>query len=199
MPQHSVVLESPWKRIKLGPPSVKFNEDVARCRAHPRTRQYLPFLPEVVTAEDIQHRMETRAEDPKIMDFYIFLTEDNSTEKFAGNTGYFNIDHTHASCEVGIVVSPDIHGKSIATETFYVLLQYIFEEQGFHRATFETGADNVPMQRWFENVAGIRKEGERKECWKADGRYFDVMSYAVLDWEWKGRVKSSLAKRLNAI
>lgn len=196
MVHHTMTLESPWKRIRLSPPSSEINDEVAKCRAHPRTREFLPYLPEIVTAADIQQRIETRAQDPKVMDFYIFLIEDGQP-KFAGTTGYFNINHVHSSCEVGIIVSQEVHGKSIATEVLYVVLQYIFEEQGFHRATFETGADNIPMKRWFERVAGIRLEGERKECWKANGEYLDVRSYAVLDWEWKNNVKGALETRLN--
>ncbi|KAF8967873.1 acyl-CoA N-acyltransferase [Flammula alnicola] len=200
MPQHSLTLESPWKRIRLVPPSSSEDKESALCRTHPTTRRFLRILPEHMSEEDARIRRETRAEDKRILDFIVHFLQDDGSEKFAGFSGYFNIDEHHASCETGIIVAPDFHGKHIATEVFYVLLRYIFEEQKMHRTTFETGADNVPMQRWLEQVAGARLEAERKEAWKqVDGTFADVKGYAILDWEWRDHVKPRLERRLGGI
>jgi len=86
-----------------------------------------------------------------------------------------------------------------ATEILYTLLKYVFEERKFHRTTFETGVDNVNMGRWLQNVAGARLEAERKECWKeGDGKYTDVHSYAILEWEWADKIKARLEERIRA-
>jgi hypothetical protein len=56
------------------------------------------------------------------------------------------------------------------------------------------------MQSWLENVAGIRLEAKREECWQQlDGTFTDVKGYAILDWEWKDNVKSRLERRLKYV
>jgi len=200
MPQHNISLESPWSRIKLVPPAVTDDEACAVCRTHPITRRYLQFLPEHMTAEEAGIRRATRAEDSHILDFNIHYLKHDETTQFAGVTGFFNLDEGNLSCEVGLLVAPDLHGKGLATEALYLVLQYIFEERKLHRATFETGADNVGMRGWLEKVAGARLESDRKECWKKpDGTFTDVKGYAILESEWKGRVKNRLINRMGGL
>ncbi|KAF9481508.1 acyl-CoA N-acyltransferase [Pholiota conissans] len=197
MPQHSTVLQSPNKRVRLVPPSADDDEAAASCRTHPITRRFLRFLPVHMSIEEARTRRETRAEDERIVDFNIHYVHDDGTVQFGGFSGCFNIDEQNNSCESGIIVSPDLHGKSVATEAFYILLRHIFEERKIHRTTFETGADNVPMQRWLENVAGARLESDRKEAWRnLDGSYADVKGYAIVESEWRDHVKTRLEIRL---
>ncbi|KDR75775.1 hypothetical protein GALMADRAFT_248462 [Galerina marginata CBS 339.88] len=200
MPQHTTTLESPWKRIKLVPPSPSDDEAVAYCRTHPITRRFLRFLPEQMTVEEVRARRETRAEDKRMLDLHIHLCSEDGTTRFAGMSGYFNIDEFHSSCEAGIIISPDLQGINLATEVFYVLLRYIFEEKKFHRVVFETSADNTGMQGWLEKVACARLEAQRKECWKLlDGTFADVKGYAILDREWKDNIKMRLEVRMKGI
>ncbi|KAF8897053.1 acyl-CoA N-acyltransferase [Gymnopilus junonius] len=199
MPQHEIVLESPWKRIRLVSPLPSDDEAVALCRTHPVTRRFLRFLPEHMTADEVRIRREARAKNERIIDLYIHYVEKEGTKRFAGMSGYFNIDDDHASCEAGIIVMPDFHGQQFATEVLHVLLQYAFEEKKFHRVTFETGANNEGMRGWLEKVAGARLEADRKEAWKLpDGTFADVKGYAILDWEWRDHVKGRLESRLNS-
>lgn len=199
MPQHQTVLISPSGKLKLIPPSSEEDEAISILRSHPITRKYLRIFPVHISVQEVAARRESRAEDPRIMDFYIHIIDQDGTGTFAGMTTIFNIDTMNKSCEAGILVPHDMYGKGIATETFYTLLQYAFEDLKLRRVTFETGADNIPMQRWFEEVAGARLEAERKECWVEieEGKYTDVKGYAILDWEWRGRIRSRLEERLN--
>lgn len=197
MPQHSIVLDSPTKRIKLVPPSSSDDAASAVCRVHPTTRKFLRFLPENMSTDEARIRREGRAEDKQIVDFNVHYTQNDGNVIFGGFCGFFNIDENYNSCEGGIIVAPELHGTGVATEAFYVLLRYIFEDRKIHRTSFETGADNLPMQRWLETVAGARLESERKDAWRAlDGSYSDVKGYAILETEWHGHIKAQLKKRL---
>ena len=65
-------------------------------------------------------------------------------------------------------------------------------ERKFHRVTFETGADNLPMRGWLEKVAGARKESTKVGAWKdpsENGGYSDVTGYAILEDEWREGVE----------
>ncbi|TFK42310.1 acyl-CoA N-acyltransferase [Crucibulum laeve] len=196
MPSHTISLLSPSGRVKLIPPTKNDDEAVSIIRSHPVTRFYLRFFPEIFTVEDARERRETRAEDSKLIDFHIHAIMDDERFHFSGTTGIFNIDLANETCEAGILVSPDTHGKGIATEALYTLLQYVFEERNFHRVTFETASDNIGMRKWLEDTAGARLEAVRKEAWKeSEGKYCDVNGYSILNWEWNSHVKLALEKK----
>ncbi|KAF9012433.1 acyl-CoA N-acyltransferase [Cyathus striatus] len=199
MPHHTITLTSPTGRLKLAPPSSADDDAVSVLRTLPRIRQYLRFLPETMTAYEAGVRRESRSNDARIMDFHIHLLDDNGSYSLAGMSGLFNIDRANESCETGILVHPNTHGKGIATEALYTLLEYIFEKEKFHRVTFETGADNAPMLQWLDLVAKAKLEAKRRDCWKnMDGSYSNVMGYSILAHEWNGYVKLNLETRLRS-
>jgi len=170
-------------RLQLKTPLAEEDELVAMLRTHPISRQHLPFFPAEVTTQEISNRRTERREDPRIVDFHIHVLAENGWI-FAGVAGIFNIDTSHESCEMGIMVDPAQQGKGIATDALHTLLEWAFEKRQFHRITFETSVGNIPMRRWLEKT-GVRLEGIRKEGWKVGaGNYMDVASYAILDWEW---------------
>ncbi|KAF9529437.1 acyl-CoA N-acyltransferase [Crepidotus variabilis] len=197
MPRHSITLESPWNRIRLVPPSAEDDEAFAGCRTHPISRRYLRFLPTTMTTEEARLFREKRAEESDRVDFYIQYTKEDGTTSFGGNGGYFHIDSANLACESGIIVHPDLHGKNIATELFYVLLRHIFEDKKLHRVMFITASDNVGMLGWLEKVAGATLEGEMREAWKGlDGKFASAKAYSILEGEWWDGVKR-LEDRMN--
>lgn len=198
MPQHSVTLFSPKSRVKLVPPNAADDEAVSIIRSHPETLRYLRFFPTNVSAKDARIRREARAEDPRIIDFHIHTINDDGSYSFGGMTGIFNVDETQESCEVGILVSPNRHRGGYGTHALYTILKWVFEDRKMHRATFETGEDNLPMRSWLENVLEATLEANRRECWKeAGGKYSNVYGYSILEWEWTGRIKAKLEKLLS--
>lgn len=199
MSHSDVELVSPFGRIRLAPPTPQEDVAVSILRSDPISRKYLRFMPEQISVAEVAARRESRAKDPRILDLYAYMVNEDGSSRFVGLSGVFNIDEVNGSCEAGILVSPELHGKGTATEILYTLLKYVFEERKFHRTTFETGVDNVNMGGWLQNVAGVRLEAERKECWKeGDGKYTDVHSYAILEWEWADRIKARLEERIRA-
>ncbi|KAF9451963.1 acyl-CoA N-acyltransferase [Macrolepiota fuliginosa MF-IS2] len=200
MPQHEIIIESFSGHVRLIPPDPALDEMVALYRSHPETLKYLRVLPGKITTEEVRARRERRAEDSTNVDFYAFTVRpDGSLDEFIGITGILKIDRDQNSCEVGILVAPEKHEAGNGTEILYCVMKWLFEEQKIHRATYETAADNIPMQKWLEKT-GIRLEAERKEAWRGftSGEYEDVKGYAVLEWEWRERVKANLEARIRA-
>ncbi|KAK1224594.1 hypothetical protein PQX77_012489 [Marasmius sp. AFHP31] len=198
MAPHSLLLKSPTGRLQLAPPSEANDTDNARVRCHPVTRKYLRYLPEHVATEDARKLREDRLADQSLLEFHVYRLDKDGREQFVGGTMIFNINEEHNSCELGIILSPEAHGGGLATDAFYTMLSYVFGERKFHRATFETGADNLPMRGWLEKVAGARLESTRKDAWKdpVNGGYSDVTGYAILEDEWRERVRGKLEKKL---
>ncbi len=198
MPQHDITVESCSGRVRLTPPDPELDEIVALHRTHPETLKHLRVLVDKMTAKEVRLRREKRRDDLTIFDFYAFtVNEDGSRGELVGTTGVFRIEENNNTCGIGILVAPGKHKEGYGTEILYCVMKWIFEEKKLHRGTFETAVDNVPMQRWFEKT-GIRFEGLRKEAWRGlkSGEYEDARSYAVLEWEWRDRVKANLEDRI---
>jgi len=188
-----ITLISPTKRLRLVPPSSDDDEAVATIRSHPTTLRFLPFLPKNFSIEDARIRRETRGNDPRIVDFHIHAVGDDGSWRFIGNITIFDIDETNNSCESGIFISPHLHRGGVATEAFYTILKYAFEDRKMHRVTFLTGSDNTPMRGLLENRLKASLEGVRRECWKdSEGKYSNACDYSILLQEWTGYIKEEI-------
>ncbi|KAJ2916791.1 hypothetical protein MD484_g3668, partial [Candolleomyces efflorescens] len=193
----TLTLYSPSRRVKLVPPTEPTDEAVAILRTDPITLRYLKFLPQTMTTEENRVRRETRAKDPQILDLLAYVRGEDGSYELGGTTGVFHMDNLQKCCEAGILVAPKFQGQGVTAEIFYTLFTYIFEEKGFHRIGMETAMENMPMRGWLEKVADIRQEGVKKEWWTdMAGGWTDVGSYAILDWEWRDKVKERLEKRI---
>jgi len=195
----TLILQSPFGRLSLvSPPPEGDEEDTIALRTHPKVLEHLKILPERLTMAEVTSRAKQRLEDPLILDFSVYLNRGGDAKReLIGVTGYFNLNTVNRSCEVGILVRPDLHGKQYATEVLYVLLHYIFDTGKLHRATFETAWSNSAMRGWLERTAGARLESQRRDAWCInDGTFVDVAGYAMLEDEWHNEVEPRLRKRL---
>ncbi|KAJ2925121.1 hypothetical protein H1R20_g11959, partial [Candolleomyces eurysporus] len=195
----TLTLYSPSRRVKLVTPSQADDEAVAILRTHPVTLRFLKFLPETMTAEEVRERRENRAKDSRILDLIVYVRGEDGSYEVGGSTGVFSMDDLQKSCEAGILVAPKFQGQGVSTEVFYTLFAYTFEERGFHRISMETSMENLPMRGWLEKTANIRQEGIKKEWWTDNaGGWTDVGSYAILDREWRDKVKERLEKKMTS-
>ncbi|KAF9024862.1 acyl-CoA N-acyltransferase [Hymenopellis radicata] len=131
-------------------------------------------------------------------DYHVHIVEEG-IRKFVGMIGFRNLDEDNGSVEMGILLSPEFHGKGFGTETLYVLLCYLFEERRLHRVSFQTSVDNAQMRGWFDDVAGVTLEGISRELWRSvedRNSYVDVAIYCILEQEWRDAVKKRLNQRL---
>ncbi|TFK26483.1 acyl-CoA N-acyltransferase [Coprinopsis marcescibilis] len=192
-----VALYTPDKRIRFTLPSPAEDEAIAKLRTDPINRRFLRFLPESVSAAQVAHFRETRSKDPRNLDFVISYLDDEGNYQFSGVCNVFLIDETHLWGDAGIWISSDRQGQGLTTPIMYLLLEHVIEQRGLHRISFQTGIDNAPMRGWLEKAAGIRNEGQFKNCWKEPaGGWLDVMSYGVTADEWVDRVKPTLQKKM---
>jgi len=192
MSQHTIEL-SASSRMRLIPSRVEDDEAVAQLRSHPETRRYLRFLPKTITVDEVRRRRESRAEDPRVIDFHILVKGNNGLFVFGGQAGIYNIDETNRSCDAGVIVSPLLHRKGIATEALYNVLEHAFEDRRIHRVGFETGSDNLPMHYILQKVLEAKLEGEKRESWKDENDgYSDVHIFSLLRREWSGGIKEKL-------
>nr|WP_275477366.1 GNAT family protein [Streptomyces roseifaciens] len=76
----------------------------------------------------------------------------------------------------------DYWGRGYATDTMRVICRYGFDEMRLHRIALTVVADNVPARRVYEKV-GFVEEGRRRECFRRDGKWHDMIVMGLLEGE----------------
>ncbi|WP_267639583.1 GNAT family N-acetyltransferase [Haloarchaeobius amylolyticus] len=89
-------------------------------------------------------------------------------------------------CTFSYFVLPDATGDGYATAAVELGLEYAFDSLGLHRVQAKTIALNEGSQRVLEK-AGFTHEGTARRQAYVDGSYHDLLSWGLLDEEWRER------------
>ena len=79
-----------------------------------------------------------------------------------GECGFYRLDPQNRNGEFGIILHHAAWGGPAATECHLLCLRHGFEDMQLHRIEFNTAANNVRMQRFFERC-GITREARRRD------------------------------------
>lgn len=113
-----------------------------------------------------------------------FIVEDKESGRGIGWTTIRTWDRKHVSANVGIGLGEKgFWGRGYGTEAVGLLLEIVFEQQGWHRAELYTLADNRRAIRSAEKC-GFRLCGRERESAFYDGTYHDVVEMEQLRSEW---------------
>lgn len=109
--------------------------------------------------------------------------------KLIGNSGFFDIDHTAHSGEIGIMIGDKAFwNKGYGTEAMTLLLRHGFETLNLNRIFLQVYARNPRAIKSYEK-AGFSHEGRQREAVFKRGRYDDVMMMSILRSEWDAQKK----------
>jgi ribosomal-protein-alanine N-acetyltransferase len=86
--------------------------------------------------------------------------------------------------EMGYCLHRDYWGKGYMTEVAAALLEFAFDQKGFHRVYATCDPRNVGSARVMEK-SGMKREGHLRDHVLKDGEWRDSLLYAILDWEWR--------------
>jgi ribosomal-protein-serine acetyltransferase len=104
----------------------------------------------------------------------------------AGNVGYNQIDWSNRSTEIGYWLAAPFQGKGIMTRACRALVEHAFGEFKLNRVEIRCGVENKRSRSIPERL-GFRQEGVLRQAESLRGRFIDLVVYAVLAEEWKGR------------
>jgi len=157
---------------------------VKRNRAY--LREWLPWVDRTHSPEDIQRFIETIA-----VPQYEANNGPNCgvwiAGEFAGGIGCHVIDWANRNCSIGYWVDAAHQGKGVVTECCASLLDYLFDELRLHRVTIECGTANTRSCAIPERL-GFTREGLKRETQWVSGRWLDLVTWSVLDREWRERI-----------
>jgi RimJ/RimL family protein N-acetyltransferase len=109
--------------------------------------------------------------------------------KLIGDCGVFDIELTHHSAELGIMIGDKSEwNKGYGSEAMTLLLRHCFETLNLNRAFLRVYEDNVRAVRSYEK-AGFVLEGRLRQAVYKHGKYEDVLFMSVLRSEWASRMK----------
>jgi len=113
-------------------------------------------------------------------DFGIFVKETNT---LIGTIALYKFNPS-MKCILGYSLDKDHYGRGYATEAVRLILDFAFNEIGFHRVEAGAMPRNIGSTRVLEKV-GFVKEGLARGYLQIKGVWEDHYMYAMLESDWK--------------
>lgn len=130
---------------------------------------------------------------------YPFIIYDKQRAAYAGTTRFYEIDLLNQSLLLGYTwLGRDFQRTGINRHCKYLLLQFAFEQAGFHRVAFRADINNEKSIRAMESI-GCKHEGIlREHMLLANGMRRTSVLLSILANEWQDSVKKQLITLLNS-
>ena len=147
-------------------------------------REWLPWVDVTSSAEDLrQFILKVREQFAAGRGPQCGIWVDGAV---AGSLGCHPIDWPNRNCSIGYWIDQRHQGRGITTRCCESMLEYLFDELELHRVTIQCGVANtrscaIPQRLGFSRE-GLIREGE----WVND-RWLDLVSWGLLDCDWRTR------------
>jgi len=168
----------------------EFTEDdwpeVLAYQSNPRYQRYYPVTEKTPTQAQafVQMFLDQQQEKPR-RKFQLAAVHKPSS-KLIGNCGLRMETIDARLADLGYEFSPEYWGQGYATEAAQAMLHFGFCTLHLHRIWACCIADNSGSARVLEKL-GMQLEGRLRENEYFRGRWWDTLTYAVLEFEWKAQ------------
>lgn len=112
-------------------------------------------------------------------DFGIFLSDNNT---LIGTIALYKFNPS-MKCILGYSLDKNQYGKGYATEAVRLILDFAFNEVGFHRVEAGAMPRNIGSTRVLEKV-GFVKEGLARDYLQINGVWEDHYMFSMLESDW---------------
>ena len=180
-------IETP--RLILRPFQKRDLDDLYAYYALPEVTRYLYCKPHTLqeARDTLTKKMKAvhlRKEGQRL----VLAVEEKTSGKVMGEVGILWKSKDQRTGEIGYVFNPAYQGQGYATESAREMLRLGFETCAFHRVIACCDARNTASARLMERL-GMRREAHLVENEMIKGEWTDELIYAMLEREWKERVK----------
>lgn len=150
-------------------------------RNRDRLRPWMPWEPTTKGPADTRSFIEgALASEHDLEGNGIFLDG-----RMVGGAG-MRVDTMDAKAEVGYWIDGEAEGRGIVTRTCERFLVFAFEELGLHRVELLAATGNV-RSRAVAGRLGMTQEGTGRENGRVAGGFVDLVTYGILEHEWRAR------------
>jgi ribosomal-protein-serine acetyltransferase len=152
---------------------------IERNREH--LRQWLPWVDATQTAADGLAFIRSSLE--------MFAAQQGFTaaiwhrERVAGVIGTHRIDWRNRRAELGYWLAREFQGRGLITDACRLAITHLFDEMDLHRVEIRCAAENAKSNAVPRRL-GFKLEGTHREAELLNGRYRDLLIYAMLQSEW---------------
>jgi ribosomal-protein-serine acetyltransferase len=158
---------------------------VERNRAH--LREWLPWVDGSRSPEDvrafIRHAL-VQTEEGRGPQAAIWIEG-----AIAGSVGCHPIDWANRSCSIGYWLDAGKQGQGVVTRCCAAMLDYLFGERALHRVEIRCGTGNARSCAIPERL-GFEREGIAREAEWVNGRWVDLVVWAMLGRNWRARAST---------
>ena len=151
---------------------------VLRWRNSERIRQAM-YTDHIITPDEHYAWFERVTRNNVTMHF-VFESEGRPL----GIVNVVNIDRRNLRCVWGFYIGEEAAPRGAGTAMGYLALEYLFEKEGFHRVMGEALVDNEASIKYHRRL-GFLEEGRLVDHVAKNGRYTDVISFAIIDRVWR--------------
>jgi len=139
--------------------------------------------------EFVRTFIEQQREEPRLK-YQLGITLKGEGQ-LIGNCG-IRLDSAGArEADMGYELDPRYWGQGYATEAAGAIVQFGFSQLKLHRIWSWCIAENIDSARVLEKI-GMRQEGRLREKEHFKGRWWDVLLYGILAYEWHKQERSVL-------
>jgi ribosomal-protein-alanine N-acetyltransferase len=128
----------------------------------------------------VQWAVQEQAMAPRI-NYYLAVAE-QSSGTIIGEAVLKVVPPGHGQGEIGFGVAPSAWRKGYATEISRALVDIAFTALGLHRIAAQCAPENKGSIRVMQKL-GMAREGLLREHYRAGGKYWSTVIYAVLERE----------------
>jgi RimJ/RimL family protein N-acetyltransferase len=145
----------------------------------PRTRQWLPLLPDPYGETEARSWLEAQIEARATGRSACWAVVDPADEaRVLASISYF--DYTpEIECEIGFWSHPDARGRGVATRAMREVVRYTFEDLGVRRVTAAASVDNAASRHVIEanglTTWGTERLGIDVHAGRADLAWYDLL------------------------
>ena len=156
----------------------------------PRSRQFLPFLPDPYSTEDALDYLVRSVEHASLGTGVNWAMADPASGRHLGNIGLPRMGRQEA--EIGYWAHPDARGRGVTSEAVRLLIRHAFIDPedgglGLDRV-FLKAAETNPASQHIARVNGMTEYGrERGSERLGDGSVVDLVLFDLLRDEWLAR------------
>jgi RimJ/RimL family protein N-acetyltransferase len=179
----------PCNRVSLRWLTQEDGPDVFEIFSHPEVMRFWssPAYTEPGEASDLIAEIHEHFRAHRLYQWGIAL---NDVGRIIGTCTLAGLDPQNRRAEIGFALNRDYWGSGYVTEALTTLLHFAFEELGFHRLEADVDPRNETSLRLLERL-GFQREGYLRERWIVGEEINDTVFLALLEPEWRARVKAS--------
>lgn len=158
--------------------------ELHQLRSNERAMEYLsrPRTTCEQDARDLLHEFEVAQVGGTAVTWCMSLQQDSTT--LIGIIGLYRISKANHRGEVGYTLMPEHWGQGLMSEAVQCLLDYAFDQLGFHSLEAHTDPRNQNSKRLLERN-GFRFAGSFRDCLLFEGDYISSDLYELLKSDWK--------------